>query len=134
MKAPSVTYVTEGILPDEVLDLFHPEYPSGCWIWVGAMRGEYPIVRVRPPGSTTRMIVQAHRFVYEVLVGKIPGRVRDAVTGETEPVELDHLCQTPRCVRPDHMEPVTKSENLRRRGRPIPADLPRVIPIDGGAA
>jgi hypothetical protein len=27
---------------------------------------------------------------------------------------LDHLCRNRRCVRPDHLEPVTIAENVRR--------------------
>jgi hypothetical protein len=45
----------------------------------------------------------AHRLVYELLVGQIP-----------EGLVIDHLCRNPRCVRPDHLEPVTQGENVRR--------------------
>lgn len=45
----------------------------------------------------------AHRVAYEALVGRIP----DGLT-------LDHLCENKRCVNPDHLEPVTRAENLRR--------------------
>lgn len=27
---------------------------------------------------------------------------------------IDHLCRNPLCVNPDHLEPVTNSENVRR--------------------
>jgi hypothetical protein len=30
-------------------------------------------------------------------------------------LELDHLCCVNACVRPDHLEAVTKKENMRRR-------------------
>lgn len=30
--------------------------------------------------------------------------------------QVDHLCNNPPCVRPDHLEAVTRSENMRRRG------------------
>ncbi len=29
-------------------------------------------------------------------------------------LHIDHLCRIPRCVRPDHVEPVTLAENNRR--------------------
>lgn len=45
----------------------------------------------------------AHRYSYELLVGPIP----DGLT-------IDHLCRNRACVNPDHMEPVTQRENLRR--------------------
>ena len=31
--------------------------------------------------------------------------------------EIDHLCRNHRCVNPDHLEPVTHLENMRRRPR-----------------
>ena len=51
--------------------------------------------------------VRAHRFAYERFVGRIP-----------EGLELDHLCRVTRCVNPDHLEPVTRAENLRRASWP----------------
>jgi hypothetical protein len=50
-----------------------------------------------------RRPVRAHRFAYENLVGEIP-----------DGLALDHLCRNPRCVNPDHLEPVTHAENVRR--------------------
>ena len=48
-------------------------------------------------------LVGAHRWAYEQANGEIgPG------------LELDHLCRNPRCVRPDHLEPVSHTENVRR--------------------
>ncbi|WP_369010576.1 HNH endonuclease signature motif containing protein, partial [Bacillus cereus] len=47
--------------------------------------------------------MRAHRYVYENLSGPIP-----------EGMELDHLCRNPPCVNPDHLDPVTHEENMRR--------------------
>src|SRR3990167_10447262 len=41
--------------------------------------------------------------MYELHKGKIPNGLH-----------IDHLCRTPACVNPDHMEPVTCAENRRR--------------------
>jgi hypothetical protein len=38
-----------------------------------------------------------------MLVGKIPSDK-----------EIDHLCRVRNCVNPEHLEPVTREENLRR--------------------
>lgn len=72
--------------------------PEECWVWLGTVlnngygrfnRGDRHVV--------------AHRFAYEAAVGPIP-----------EGLDLDHLCRNRRCVNPAHLEPVTRSENLRR--------------------
>lgn len=71
---------------------------SGCWLWTAALQYEY--------GSFTapgRRSVLAHRWAYEQLRGPIP-----------EGLTLDHLCGVKRCVNPDHLEPVTIGENVRR--------------------
>lgn len=75
-----------------------------CWLWVGATTtagyGRFTItLGYRKPQS----FVQAHRFSYELLIGPIPAGLT-----------IDHLCRTPACVRPDHLEPVTMRENILR--------------------
>lgn len=68
--------------------------PSGCWIWTGAVNNRgYP--------CWGRSL--AHRRMYELLIGRIPNGL-----------ELDHLCKVPRCVNPEHLEPVDHAENVRR--------------------
>lgn len=48
-------------------------------------------------------MVRAHRWAYLHFVGKIPAGL-----------DLDHLCRNRWCVNPEHLEPVTRSENLTR--------------------
>lgn len=71
---------------------------NDCWEWTGPLntRG-YAMLHVG--GQSYR----AARFVYEHVVGSIP-----------EGLELDHLCRTRCCVNPEHLEPVTHQENIRR--------------------
>lgn len=71
---------------------------DGCWEWTaGRTGGGYGAIMVEGRQST------AHRVVYEVFVGPIPIGL-----------DLDHLCRNRGCVRPDHLEPVTRRENLLR--------------------
>lgn len=71
---------------------------SGCWLWTGYKHADgYGLVKV---DGKNRL---AHRVVYEMLVGPVP-----------EGLELDHLCRVRACVNPDHVEPVTHAENMRR--------------------
>jgi hypothetical protein len=73
------------------------EKAEGCWLWTGSDNKGYGqfSFRGRPIG--------AHVFAYELVVGPVPAGL-----------VLDHLCRTPRCIRPDHLEPVTNEENLAR--------------------
>lgn len=76
-------------------------HPSGCLVWAARLNhAGYGQVHVH--GHT----VKAHRLAYELLVGPIP-------TG----LEIDHLCRNRACVHPDHLEPVTHTENTRRGAR-----------------
>ena len=70
-----------------------------CWLWTAAVdpRGYGAF------GGPNHRRVFAHRVAYELLKGPIP-----------QGLELDHLCRQPSCVNPDHLEPVTHAENVRR--------------------
>lgn len=71
---------------------------SGCFEWTGAMSsngyGQFWL-----NGKN----VGAHRVSYEQFVEEIP-----------DGLEIDHLCRNRKCVNPDHLEPITGSENLLR--------------------
>lgn len=72
-----------------------------CWEWTGARNPEgYGRIGAGRRGSAT---LHAHRVAWELLVGPVPAHL-----------ELDHLCRNPRCVNPDHLEPVSRTENIRR--------------------
>jgi hypothetical protein len=74
-------------------------YSTPCWLWLKTI-GEngYGRARVLPRRWTV-----AHSKYYADKYGPVPAGL-----------ELDHLCRVRRCVNPDHLEPVTRSENVRR--------------------
>lgn len=73
--------------------------PTGfCWNWDGWRKasgyGGFSAVGRNFP---------AHRMSYALLVG------------DADPLlDLDHLCRNRACVNPDHLEPVTRKQNLAR--------------------
>jgi len=78
---------------------------GGCWLWTGYVSANgYGWFR------TGRRLHAAHRWLFEIERGIVAPWL-----------DLDHLCRVRNCVNPDHLEPVTRSENNRRgyvsRGR-----------------
>ena len=75
---------------------------SGCWIWQGTKtpRG-YGTCQRNGKG------VYAHRLYWEQANGPIP----DGLT-------IDHLCNNPSCVNPDHIALATQYDNMMRGSGP----------------
>jgi len=80
------------------------ERSDGCWLWRGHRNrdgyGQFKVTD-RPGHYRT---VRAHRWAWEATHGPVPAGLT-----------LDHLCGETACVRPDHLDPCTNAENLRRR-------------------
>ena len=73
------------------------EKTDTCWVW-NAARNEFGYGYF-----FNKKMVRSHRFSYELHKGKIP-----------EDKEIDHICKNRRCVNPEHLEAVTRRENIRR--------------------
>lgn len=92
-------YTPRGMnLEQKVRFWIGPDRTSGCWQWMGNINSE----------GYGRLIHErrrrmAHVWSYELFIGPIP-----------EGKQLDHLCRNPACVNPDHLEPVTRKENILR--------------------
>jgi len=75
---------------------------EGCWLWNGTVGANgYGYFHVKRDGRWVQML--AHRYSFEHHIGPIEA-------GAT----LDHLCMTPRCVKPQHLDPCPTGENTRR--------------------
>lgn len=71
---------------------------TGCWLWTAAVNrpGGYGVVRWK--GRST----YAHRAMYEQTYGTIPAGM-----------DVCHTCDTPACVRPEHLWLGTRTDNMQ---------------------
>lgn len=79
-------------------------YKTPCWVWLrGSTVGKYGLRYgvARRPGED--IPISAQRLMWERHRGPVP-----------EGLDLDHLCRNTICCNPDHVEPVTHIENVRR--------------------
>lgn len=71
---------------------------NGCMLWTSTKShngyGLFTLGDARP---------RTHRISYELAYGAIP-----------DGLVIDHLCRVRHCVAPDHLEAVTRQENVRR--------------------
>lgn len=80
----------------------HVQKSEGCWLFTGSIdRDGYGVYTLC--GGGQQKTVAAHRVAYMLAIGEIP----DGLT-------LDHTCNTPACVRPQHLEPKTMLANIER--------------------
>lgn len=84
--------------------------PGACWPWKGSKSkdgyGQFVLSACR---GEKRIRIAPYRFIWEHFNGPMP-----------EGLEPDHTCNNRKCCNPEHIEPVTHSENQKRsyqRGR-----------------
>lgn len=85
--------------PETIRSLLIERPDTGCRIWPGQIdRYGYGLASI---GGRKRVV---HRALWEALRGPVP-----------DGLELDHTCEIKACSNLDHLEPVTRAENCRRR-------------------
>lgn len=81
---------------------------SGCLEWIGGKTiGGYGVFSVEPSRKNAKRDM-AYRWSYEHHGGVIP-----------DGYDIDHLCRNRACVNPDHLEAVTRQENILRAAAQI---------------
>ena len=78
-------------------------FTTPCWVWQRATSSNG-----YGRGYANGITCQAHRMVYERMIGSIP-----------DGLDLDHLCRNRACVNPEHLEPVTRLVNVARGTNPV---------------
>lgn len=96
----------DDLLPERIARRVVRDPVWGCWLWTGTKLRGYG----RVWSSPDRAQVLVHRLVVELTsCAPIP---RGLV--------VDHLCGTPACCHPFHLEATTQRENVRRYFRTVP--------------
>lgn len=76
--------------------------PNGCWEWTGARWGggnkrKYGTLQYKGRQRS------AHVVSYLIFKGKYP-----------KGMDIEHICQFSLCVNPEHLQPATRLQNIRR--------------------
>lgn len=81
---------------------FKVDKSGECWIWTGA-RNIHGYGHLEVDGR----FIKAHRFSWGLANGPIP-----------DGLEIDHMCHTPACVNPAHLQLATRKLNVENLSGP----------------
>ena len=98
----TISPLTYGIFSSSLAERFWPKVAKSadCWVWTSSRdRNGYGYFRIS--GLYGRKAFGAHRIAYELTYGLIPPGM-----------EVCHRCDTPACVRPEHLFLGTHATNL----------------------
>lgn len=100
--SPDITRLVQRILSKCVLGVTSwRETP--CWVWHASCCNKgYPKIIVKE--GLKWVVRRAHRVLWEIVNER---KIREGYT-------LDHGCLNTRCIRPEHLEEVTRGVNTAR--------------------
>lgn len=105
----------------EVMNNSYDITENNCWEWKKSRdKAGYGKVSIKHAKSGVHLQTSAHRVYYQLLNGFID---RSLV--------IDHLCENPPCINPDHLEAITQREN-NARGTGLTANNLRKTKCDNG--
>lgn len=93
--------VTRRIIGDDDARFWSKVDVGDCWEWTGALTRGYGHFMFKGK------LVYAHRHAWALLVGDL-----------SPDDDIDHLCKNPKCVNPDHLQPVPHRVNILRGESP----------------
>ena len=102
-----------------VANTAEPINERSCWVWCGKRSSNgYPRFNLYVPGLLTETTLMAHIALFVWLEAQ-PDSIDEFylfyIEFAASGLELDHLCVERDCISPDHVEPVTVSENNLRK-------------------
>ncbi len=94
-------------IPVETRFWRHVVRTGGCWLWTGAKFTDgYGKIRL---DRASKKYISAHRLSWQIAYGQVP-----------QGLSVLHQCDTPACVRPDHLFLGTQTDNcmdMMEKGR-----------------
>lgn len=110
MTVTSLEYLTDRDIA-AFWKKINSDVPEGeCWLWSGGKSSDGYGVFSRQRKNEPRLVMRAHRLSYILTKGEL----------SADRPMVRHMCDTPLCCNPDHLEPGDAGENARdivNRGR-----------------
>lgn len=88
---------------------------DGCWLYAGTIHHTgYGVIN----GMNNKPLL-VHRIMYENFKGEIPPKM-----------DIDHICNNPPCINPDHLQALTHHDNMRKNYKPNHCNREHELTID----